>query len=612
MSNDSDSPKNHIPIGRHLHVEGEYHHFACSPDRADAETSYNPQIQNAYKMRKENLGEINSYEIYDKTSGINFSSWFANIPQPLKFEKLNKNVSVDVVIVGGGIAGLTTAYILSKAGKRVTVLDDGYIGSGETGHTTAHITHALDDRYFNLEKMFGMDGALLAAESHTSAIDFIEKVVSEEKIGCEFERLDGYLFLDPKDDKSTLEKELEATNRAGLKTEIVTKSPLTSYDLGPSLRFPNQAQFHPLKYLTGLAMSILKKNGNIFTETHVQEVSANGIKTSDGFQVEAKQIVIGTNAPIVDKVSKIYDKQAPYRTYVIGALIKKGAVPKALYWDTGDSDSKSDVKPYHYVRIQKLDSFDKGNESYITDSKTSNVTSSHDLLIIGGEDHKTGYENDMEERHSRLIDWAKHRFPIEEIIYRWSGQVMEPLDSLAFIGLNPNNDEKEEGQNNSNTYICTGDSGNGITHGTVAGILISDLISGKQNKWSGLYNPSRDVNVIQKKNNSDDSSEANSSNNKQAKEDNPNTINKFQNELFIDSLPLEQGAIIEENSDNPIAVYKDKTGRINKFSAKCTHLGCTVVWNPLEKSFDCPCHGSRFFNNGKVINGPANSDLEKK
>lgn len=154
------------------------------------------------------------------------------------------------------------------------------------------------------------------------------------------------------------------------------------------------------------------------------------------------------------------------------------------------------------------------------------MESSHELLIIGGEDHKTGYENDMEERHSRLIDWAKHRFPIEEIIYRWSGQVMEPLDSLAFIGLIPTDyNEKPEGQNN-NTYICTGDSGNGMTHGTIAGILISDLILGRQNRWSDLYNPSRDVNVIQKKNKSDEASESNSSNSNQTKEGKPNTINQ--------------------------------------------------------------------------------------
>lgn len=558
--------------------------------------------------KNENINEINPNEIYKKSSGINLSSWFVTIPKPLKFEKLNKNISVDVIIVGGGIAGLSTAYNLSKAGKLVAVLDDGYIGSGETGHTTAHITHALDDRYFNLEKMFGIEGAFLAAESHTSAINFIEKVVSEEKIECDFERLDGYLFLGPKDDKDILEKELEYTHKAGLKTEIVAKPPLTSYDLGASLRFPNQAQFHPLKYLSGLASSILKNSGNIYTETHVQEISKNGIKTSDGFNVEAKHIVIATNAPIVDKVSKIYDKQVPYRTYVVGATIKKGTVPKALFWDTGNNDSESHVQSYHYVRIQKMDYPGNGDGSKTNSLKTNNIDSSYDLLIIGGEDHKTGNENDMEERHSRLIDWAKQRFPIEEIIYRWSGQVMEPLDSLAFIGLNPA-DDGESGKNN-NIYICTGDSGNGITHGTIAGILISDLISGKQNKWSDLYNPSRNVNVTQKKNKSDDS-KTNSHNNKQTEENNPNTLNKSQNESFIDSLSYEQGAIVEQDPDNPIAVYKDKMGKIDRFSAKCTHLGCTVAWNPLEKSFDCPCHGSRFFINGKVINGPANSDLER-
>jgi glycine/D-amino acid oxidase-like deaminating enzyme/nitrite reductase/ring-hydroxylating ferredoxin subunit len=554
---------------------------------------------------------------YEKTSGINLSSWFTNISKPLKFEKLDKNISVDVVIVGGGIAGLSTAYILSKAGKHVAVLEDGYIGSGETGHTTAHITHALDDRYYNLEEMFGIDGAFLAAESHTSAIDFIDKVVFEEKIECDFERLDGYLFLGPKDDKTTLEKELEATHRAGINnTEIVEKPPLTSFNLGLSLRFPNQAQFHPLKYLTGLANSIYKNNGNIFTETHVQEVSNSRIRTTDGFNVEAKQIVIATNAPIVDKVSKIYDKQIPYRTYVIGATIRKGTVPKALYWDTGDRESKSGIKPYHYVRIQKLDyNADNDNESNTNDLESDKADNSHDLLIIGGEDHKTGYENDMEERHSRLINWAKQRFPIEDVKYKWSGQVMEPLDSLAFIGLNPTNNKESDSNNNNNVYICTGDSGNGITHGTIAGILISDLISGKQNKWSNLYSPSRDADANQKKRNTTNNSETNpggNDNNQAKKEADPNTINNSENESFMETLSLEQGAIIKAKSDNPIAIYKDKTGKITRFSAKCTHLGCTIAWNPLEKSFDCPCHGSRFFYNGKVINGPANSDLEKQ
>ena len=232
-------------------------------DRVVSRKMKRGQQLNGTDNNNNNIDEMNPNGIYEKTSGINLSSWFSNNTTSVKFEKLNKNISVDVVIVGGGIAGLSTAYILSKTGKLVAVIDDGYVGSGETGHTTAHITHALDDRYFNLEKMFGNEGARLAAESHTAAISFIETIVFEEKIECDFERLDGYLFLGPEDEKDTLQKELEATHRAGLDTKLVIKPPITSSDLGASLRFPNQAQFHPLKYLQGLTKSILNRNGNI-------------------------------------------------------------------------------------------------------------------------------------------------------------------------------------------------------------------------------------------------------------------------------------------------------------------------------------------------------------
>ncbi|MGH9979819.1 MAG: NAD(P)/FAD-dependent oxidoreductase, partial [Nitrososphaeraceae archaeon] len=348
----------------------------------------------------------------------------------------------------------------------VAVIEDGYIGSGETGRTTAHITHALDDRYYNLEETHGLDGTRNAANSHTTAIDLIESIIKEEKISCDFERLDGFLFLDPTDRKESLNKELEATHRAGIvTTEIVEKAPLESFNTGPCIRFPNQAQFQPLKYLKGIQNSIIKNGGQIFTETHAQEVNVDSIKTEDGYILNARNIVIATNAPIIDKTSKIYDKQDAYRTYVIGARIKKGAIPTALYWDTGDQRSENLVAPYHYVRIQKID-----NE---------NDSNNYDLLIVGGEDHQTGnYSSDdeIEKRYSQLESWARERFPIEGIEYRWSGQVMEPQDSIAFIGRNP-------GDNRNNIYISTGDSGNGITHGTIAGILLTDLILGRSNPW---------------------------------------------------------------------------------------------------------------------------------
>lgn len=540
------------------------------------------------------------------TSGNNESSWYANLEEPIKSTKLTDSVlsslggePVDVAIIGGGIAGLTTAYLLSKSGKKVAVIEDGYIGSGETGRTTAHITHALDDRYYNLEQKHGLDGARSAANSHTAAINLIESIVKEENIDCDFERLDGFLFLDPTDTKESLDKELEATHKAGINTtEIVEKAPLQSFNTGPCIRFPNQAQFQPLKYLRGLYHAIIGNEGQIFTETHVQEINSDSIKTIDDYTLKARNIVVATNAPIIDKTSKIYDKQDAFRTYVIGARIKKGAIPTALYWDTGNQNSENLVAPYHYVRIQKRDNDDDNDDK------------NDDLLIIGGEDHQTGNfssDDDIEKRYSRLESWAKDRFPIEAIEYRWSGQVMEPQDSIAFIGHNP-------GDNRNNIYIATGDSGNGITHGTIAGILLTDLILGKSNPWTALYDPSRKPGKVpgtkSEEGGEAQSQEAGKPTDQDEQEIDKKSSSKSEEKMVsLKNLKERQGIVLGEEK---IATYKDHKGQLHTYSAVCTHLGCTITWNSSEKSFDCPCHGSRFSSSGTVINGPANTALENK
>lgn len=499
----------------------------------------------------------------NKSSGKTQPAWYAE-SVPLDFQTLNKDIRGDVAVVGGGIAGLTTAYLLCRAGKSAAVIEDGEVASGETGRTTAHVTNALDDRYYNLEKTHGRRGAKLAAESHTAAIDLIESIINSERIECGFERIDGYLFRDPSDKKESIERELQATHRAGIRnTEIVARAPLDSFDTGPCIRFPNQAQLHPLKYLAGLAHAVLRRGGSIYTKTHALSVESDGVTTAAGHKIVAGAVVLATNAPIVDSASKIYDKQIAYRTYAIAARIERDSVPRALYWDTGNQRSRNVTSPYHYVRVQATES------PY------------NDLLIVGGEDRAVGGVDDSGLRYSKLEAWARKRFQIGEIEYRWSGQVLEPLDSLAFIGKNPRTKRR--------VYIATGDSGNGITHGAIAGKLLSDLILGKKNSWEAIYDPARKVSPKTKRS---------------GKRRAPTKVRRSQ------QLNPGEGAVIRGKT--PLAQYRDRNGALHVYSAICTHLGCTVEWNESEESFDCPCHGSRFSFAGKVVNGPANDNLPSK
>ena len=512
-------------------------------------------------------------------SGETISVWMATAPEIESDGKLTEDTSADVIIVGAGIAGMTTAYLLAREGKRVVVLDDGAIGGSMTGRTTAHLVNALDDRYYELERLHGERGARLAAESHTAAIDRIETIVREEAIDCEFERLDGYLFAPPDESKEQLEDELKAAHRAGLtEMELVERAPLKDFDTGKALRFPNQAQFHPLLYLKGLARAIRRDGGRIYTETHASKIEGGEksarVETDDGRVITAFAVVVATNTPVNDRFA-IHTKQAPYLTYVIGARMPRGSVQKALYWDTPD--------PYHYVRLESINATDKETKE----------TEEYDLLIVGGEDHKTGQADDANKRFSSLERWARTRFPmIEEVEFQWSGQVMEPFDGLAFIGRNPLDDD--------NVYIATGDSGNGMTHGTIAGILLTDLIIGRTNEWETLYEPTRKTLKALP----------------EFASENLNVAAQYTDLVTpgdvdsADEIKPGEGAIIRHGLKK-VATYRDEAGTVHERSAVCVHLGCIVDWNSKEKTWDCPCHGSRYDAKGKVFQGPANSDLEE-
>ncbi|MCC2645182.1 MAG: oxidoreductase [Burkholderiales bacterium] len=502
-----------------------------------------------------------------RSSNETQSFWMSNSKPLPELNKLNANISVDVCIIGAGIAGLTTAYMLQKQGKSVAVLEAWDLASGETSRTTAHITAVLDDRFFNLEAKFGKDNAILAAQSHSAAIDQIEEIVKQENIDCDFERVDGYLVALSKDQLDDFKKEKQAVKEVGfadMKEYSVT--PLTgTINMGETMQFPRQATFNITKYIEALAKSFQNIVGKIFTKNRVTEVQGGdnpSVQTEHGTSVDAKSIVVTTNSPVNDRYS-MHTKQGAYRSYVVAFEIPKNSYPGFLLWDLDD--------PYHYVRIVRAEAFD--------------------LLVVGGEDHKTGQSTDIQECYEKLKQWAVQHFSIlGPIKYQWSGQIMEPVDYLAFIGRNPG--EK-------NVYIATGDSGHGMTHGTIAGILISDLICGKPNPWEKLYDPSRiplSSGVEFAKENLNmagcmvkgwvSSGEADN----------------------IQQIKNGEGAVLRSGFSK-IAVYKDEKGEVYKCSAVCPHLGCIVQWNKGEKSWDCPCHGSRFDHKGQILNGPSAKPL---
>jgi glycine/D-amino acid oxidase-like deaminating enzyme/nitrite reductase/ring-hydroxylating ferredoxin subunit len=483
---------------------------------------------------------------------------------------LEEHLTTEVCIVGAGIAGLSLAYTLVRSGKRVVVLELDQIGSGESGRTTAHLANALDDRYVTLEKARGTDAARLAAESHSAAISRIEEIVRTESIDCDFARLDGYLFCGGDDTPALLDEELAAAHRAGLTgVARVDRAPIRGFDTGPALRFPQQGRFHLLKYLRGLADAIEREGGQIFGESKVEKIEGGTpamVTTESGMTVGADDVVVCTNGAISD-MFVTHMKQAPYRTFVVAFTVPKGSVPDALYWDTPD--------PYHYVRLQPLDD-------------------ARDALIVGGEDHKTAHADDAGERFERLERWTRERFVVAgERIAQWSGQVLEPYDYLAFIGKNPDGAE--------HVWLATGDSGMGMTHGTIAGILLPALLAGEQHPWAELYDPRRiTLHGAELK----ELAKANVDAAVHATVDyvTPSQVSN------LSEIPKGEGRVIRRGL-HKVAAYKDESGEVHERSAVCTHLKCIVDWNTAEKSWDCPCHGSRFDPYGQVLAGPALTDL---
>lgn len=482
---------------------------------------------------------------------------------------------------------MCTAYQLSKEGLAVAVLEDGKIGSGETGRTTAHIFTAYDDRYFEMEKTHGLEAAKAIAESQWASVNWFEKVCETEGIDCDFMKLDGYLCaaipLDERHSETSqgggilgmmsherqIRHEYDTCTKLGLPVEWMDKSPLPWFDISPCIKFRDQAQFHPMKFLGGLSQSITRRMGRIFEHTHAAglEKTDGGVRvqTNQGKRVRARFAVVATNTPVFDLFT-MHTKQSAWRTYAIAANIPKGTMP-FLLWDTAD--------PYHYVRFQT------GHDGL-------------DQIIVGGEDHRTGHPapGGPDAPFLRLERWMRKVFPMaRDVTYRWSGQVMEPIDGAAFIGHNPGD---------KNVFIITGDSGHGMTHSATAAMLLSDMICGRPNSWAAVFDPSRKTLRAAMEWIKDQS----------AVSAGYSKWLRSGDYASVEDVPRGCGGVVWHGGRRE-CVFRTEEGEVRRFTSVCPHLMGPLVWNPKEKRFECPAHGSRFDVEGHVINGPANKDLEQ-
>ena len=495
------------------------------------------------------------------------SIWKATQPMPA-YPKLTQDVEADVCIIGSGIAGLTTAYLLSQEEKIVIVLEAGDVCSGETSRTTAQFA-VPDDRFFEIEDMFGTDNCRLVADSFGRAASLVESICKEENIDCGFVRLNGYLYSQTPEAVADLDKEYDAAVRAGVTVQKLDRVPDLSFDTGPCLEFADQAQFHPLRYLAGLCKAIERNGVKIFTHSRaldIKDLAGKMHVMTAEHSVRAKAVVVATNTPFNDWVV-MHTKQAGYMTYVVALQVPKGSVPRIILWDTGD--------PYYYVRLAECR---ENGENF-------------DILLVGGQDHKVGQDSHPEHRYTELEQWARQRYPMAGAVeYRWSGEVMEPADGVAYLGKNPIDSD--------DIYIITGDSGNGMTHCTAGAIIITDLIMGRKNAWVGLYDPARKA----------------TENITEFFKELTNTMAQYADWVTpgevdsIEEIAPGKGALVRIGLKK-MAVYRDESGKVHARSAICPHLGCIVSFNSAEKSWDCPCHGSRFGICGSVLHGPANAPL---
>jgi glycine/D-amino acid oxidase-like deaminating enzyme/nitrite reductase/ring-hydroxylating ferredoxin subunit len=491
------------------------------------------------------------------------SYWVAS-SNPPHYDSLNRNLITDVVVIGGGIVGVLTAYLLKQAGKKVVLLESRRLLQGVTGFTTAKLSVCHNPIYKHIVDTFGADKAQQYAAANAWAINWVESTAQNQKLACDFRRSNLTMYAQNEVGKKELEAEMAACQTADLNVTL-TDNLGVPFPAVAGLVFPNQAYFHPLSFLLPLAQHIPGDDSYIFEDSRVIEVQENEscVVRTKNFAIQSQQVVVASHFPIYDP-AMYFARLRPFRDYAIAFRLSEPVLPE-MYVSADDSGYTYRPQPNK-----------KG-----------------DLLIVSGGVHTVGEGGDTRQHYEQIEQFMRKHFKVKDIAYSWSTQDLAPVDKIPYIGkISPKH---------HHTFVATGFNGWGMAHGVVAAHLIHDLIIGKPNELVELYNPARFKPI------------------KSAPKLAEGGVTTAKN-LIRRILPASKQKVAEmkpgdagiiETDQGKLAVYKDRQGKVHALSPTCTHMGCSVSWNSAEESWDCACHGSRFSPDGKVLHSPAVKDLEK-
>jgi Glycine/D-amino acid oxidases (deaminating) len=509
-------------------------------------------------MNKENLPNL------DVFSSTHEPYWITSTPKT-DYPVLSEDINVDVAIIGGGIVGITSAFLLKRKGLKVAIIEANKIAHGTTGHTTAKITSQHNLIYDKIKRKIGEEKARQYAEANESAIHFIANLVKEKNIDCDFCWRPAYVYTQSDEYIEKIQNEVKAASSLGIKASYLDKTPLP-FDIKAAVRFDNQAQFHPLKYLFTLAKEIPGDGSSIFEYTKVVDIDDKDNKkcvvvTNQGKKVTASKVIVASHFPCYDGLGMYFARMYVEKSYVLGIKAREPFTEGMFI--TAEEPGRS-------LRSQKY--------------------SDSEIILVGGEHHKTGSDKNTNVHYENLGNFAKETFDLESILFRWSTQDCMTVDSIPYVG--------HLTSKTSNVFVATGFGKWGMTNSTASAMILTDLITKGESKWSPVYNPSRfDV----------------------------SSLPKFVSQNLDVAVTLVGGKITPVPDDieikngeakvisvegERVGAYRDENGKLHIVDITCTHLGCELVWNEAEKTWDCPCHGSRFTYDGDNVEGPAFNHLK--